>query len=373
MRARPYAEVLGSLRGQRRGITTGTCAQAAARAAALAVVGRVQPDFVELRLPVSSRPYSGALLRIPLVFLRREGEGYRAGVRKDAGDDVDVTNGLVIEALVSPGPGLGVLVEGGSGVGRVSRPGLPIPPGRAAINPTPLAMIRRDLEALAPQGMGFSVLVEVPGGEAAARATWNPRLGIVGGISIIGTSGVVEPRSSAAFRKSIARAAKAMVASGCREAHLTPGYVGEAYLHGLGLGDAQILLVGDHVGYGLRALAHHGAARAVLVGHAGKIVKIAAGLFNTHSRYGDARLETLAALAAADGAGTGIVRQILGLGTVEEAAGLLADAGLDAVFGTVARRASERAGLLSGIDVEVVILALDGRVLGSHPGPGEGP
>lgn len=370
VRAKPYAAALGTVRGLRRGITTGTCAQAAARAAALALSGREPRGHVRIELPPSSKPYSRAPILVPVAFVRREGDGYRAGVAKDSGDDDDATDGMVIEALVSVSEAPGIAIDGGAGVGRVTRPGLPVAPGLAAINPTPLAMIRRELLPLAPQGRGLSVIIEIPGGEAVAARTWNPRIGIVGGLSVIGTSGVVEPKSSAAFKKSIVRAAKAVAMSGQAEVYVTPGYVGEARLRSTGVPDEAVLVVGDHVGLGLRALAHYGATKIVLVGHAGKMIKITAGLFNTHSRFGDARLETLAAMAAAEGAGLELTRRILDAGTAEEAAGWLVEAGLASVFDSAARRAANRARILAGVPVDVVMLSLDGEVLGSSVGAG---
>lgn len=372
MRARPYAEVLGSIKGLRRGITTGTCAQAAARAAALALIDRPPGSEVEIELPRSSKPYSQARILVPLAFLRPEGGGVRAGVKKDSGDDDDATNGLVIEAFVRIEDAPGVTIEGGIGVGRVTRPGLPIAPGLAAINPIPRSMIGRDLAALAPAGRGFSALIEIPGGEAVAARTWNPRIGVEGGLSVIGTCGVVEPKSSAAFRKTIVRAARSIAACGFEMPYLTPGYVGEAYLRAKGVSDEETLVVGDHVGLGLRALAHYGARRILLVGHAGKLVKVSSGLFNTHSRFGDARLETLAALAAAEGADRALVSRILGLGTAEEASTLIIEAGLKGAFDAGARRAASRSRILCGVPVEVVMLALDGTVLGRGSSDGVG-
>ncbi len=374
VKARPYPEVLGCVRGLRRGLTTGTCAQAAAKAAAMACLGCAPGASVEICLPPSSKPYSGAAILVPLAFLRPEGGGWRAGVRKDPGDDADATEGLVIEALVAlealPGraageAGLGALrIDGGRGVGRVTRPGLPVPPGQAAINPTPRRMIARELAALLPSGAGFSVLLEIPGGEEVAASTWNPRLGIEGGLSIIGSSGVVEPASSAAFKKSLVRAARTVALASPEPAYLTPGYVGETYLRREGVPEAAILVAGDHLGLGLKSLARHGARRVELVGHAGKLLKVSAGLFNTHCRYGDARLETLAAFAGAAGAPPELIRRLLELDTAEEASRLVIEAGYRAVFDAAAARAARRASLLAGVPVEAVFLALDARVLG---------
>ncbi len=253
--------------------------------------------------------------------------------------------------------------------------------GEAAINPVPRAMLERELGALVRKARasgrlgpaeGLAATIDVPEGAAVAARTWNPRIGVAGGISIIGTSGVVEPKSSAAFKKTIDRTLKAYKAAGVAAPVITPGYVGERFLREAGVPDGAVVAVADHIGFALERAAKAGFTEAYLVGHVGKLVKVAAGLFDTHCRYGDARLETLAALAAAAGAERALVERLLGLGLAEEAVPLLLGAGLSDVFDRAARRASERSGLLSGLRVGCVVLGLDGAALGAWPRPDGG-
>jgi len=377
-----YRSVIGAVRGKRRGLSSGTCATAAAKGAAIALLSGRAPERVTLRLPPGKRPYAGRLIGIPLSALEPGGEAARAVVVKDAGDDVDATDGLAIGATVtvtklSDVSAPPVIVRGGSGVGVVERPGLPVAVGQAAINPVPRAMLERELGALVRKARaagrlgpdeGLVATIDVPEGVAVAARTWNPRIGVSGGLSIIGTSGVVEPKSSAAFKKTIDRTLKAYRAAGVAAPVITPGYVGERFLREAGVPDGAVVSVADHIGFTLERAAKAGCTEAYLVGHVGKLVKVAAGLFNTHCRYGDARLETLAALAAAEGAERALVERILGLGLAEEAVPLILDAGLGAVFTRLARRASERSCLLSGLRVGCVVLGLDASVLGAWPG-----
>lgn len=369
--SRDYREVLGSLRGPtgplRRGITTGTCAAAAAAAAARALVLGDRSDAVEITLPPGKRPWSGERISVPAVLTAVSGTEAAASVRKDAGDDADITNGAEIRATVRITDGPGIAIRGGRGVGTVTRPGLPVPVGEAAINPVPRAMIRAELERLAPAGRGFDVLIEIPEGEALAAKTWNPRIGVEGGLSIIGTSGVVEPASTAAFKRSVYRTAKAYAARGVRVPAVTSGYVGERYLKRRGVGEDRILTVGDHIGFALDAAARLKFESVELVVHVGKIVKVAAGIFNTHSKFGDARLETLAAHAGACGAPGPLVARLLGLKLAEEAVPLLRDAGFSEVFARIARRAAERSHERCGLPVSCVVLDLAGEELARWP------
>lgn len=362
-----YRKALGALKGKggpkRRGLTTGSCAQAAALAAAIVLSTGRTPETVRIVLPASGKPWSGKGIRIPVASAAIEGDEAVATVIKDAGDDMDITNGMPVVARLRRTPLSGIAIRGGRGVGRVTRPGLPVPMGEAAINPVPQAAIRRTLEAFAGAG-GLEVLLELPRGEELAPRTWNPRIGIEGGLSILGTSGVVEPASSAAFRLSIWRSLKAYRARGLESVWLSPGYVGEAYLRGLGVPDEELLAVGDHFGFALDACARLGFRRVGIAAHVGKLTKLAAGLFNTHARHGDARLETLAAWAGASGASRSLVERLLDLKLAEEAVPLLLEEGMGGVFGRIARRASERAGGRAGIPVACVMLNIKGSPLG---------
>jgi cobalt-precorrin-5B (C1)-methyltransferase len=333
------------------------------------------PAEVAIRLP------RGLPLTLALTAQSR-GEGWaRCGVVKDAGDDPDVTDGITVMAEVRPSRRPGIRIRGGPGVGTVRRPGLPVAVGQSAINPVPRRMILRELEPLLDRCPGLEVTISVPGGEELAGKTWNPRLGIEGGISIIGTSGIVEPKSTAAYKSSIAAALRVALGD---EASRLPlflafGYVGErVLLERFRIPEHRIVRIGDHVGFSLRQALKRGADRLVLIGHLSKLAKVAAGLFNTHSQFGDARLETIAAAAAAEGASAPLVRELLALETAEAAVEVLEGHGLAGSFNRVATRARERCllyaddllhvgGERTGQELAVALLDLSGRVLAVQP------
>jgi cobalt-precorrin-5B (C1)-methyltransferase len=364
-----YRSQLEAVNGLRRGITTGTCAQAAAKAAAMAIAGETV-GTVEVELPRSNRPYSGRRIGVPVASVWVENRVGTAKVIKDAGDDADVTDGTAIVATVRLREEPGIAIRGGLGVGRVTLPGLPVPVGEAAINPVPARMIRRELEALAPKGGGFDVEISVPAGEELARKTWNPRLGIEGGISIIGTGGVVEPKSSDAFVRSFGAHILAARKRGYRRIVVTPGYVGEKYLfETVGVPEGLVVTVGDHIGEALDRCVSAEFEEVMLVGHIGKLAKVAAGMFNTHSMYGDARLETIAAAAAACGASPEAVRTLLSTKMAEAAIGVVRDAGAEEAFAFIAERIVERCRtrVKEGVGLGCVLLALDATPLAIRP------
>jgi cobalt-precorrin-5B (C1)-methyltransferase len=389
-----YREQLGRLEGRRRGFTTGTAAAAAARAASAFLLSGEESPAVTVTLPAGRKKYSGIELIVPVAWYRREGEWAHAAVLKDAGDDDDVTHGAEICAKVRLGPPADpageIKVRGGEGVGTVTRPGLAVSPGESAVNPVPRRMILREVGrvieaarrgdvpdsakeaarrgdvpdsakeaarrnaaeegASSPgssaghdPGRCLEVVIYVPEGKTLAERTWNRRLGITGGISIIGTSGVVEPKSAEAFRASVGTVIRGIRKGGHRTLIVTPGYVGERYLFETARVPAdRVAAVGDHIGWSFREGARRGFRSFVLVGHVAKLAKVAAGIFDTHWSSGDARLETVAAWAAYEGADTETVRRLLSLELAEEAVKILEDAGLKSVFRRIAVRCIER-------------------------------
>lgn len=378
---RDYRDVIGQIdaprgprgvRRLRRGLTTGSCAQAAAAAAARLLCADAPPaigpeeQFVEITLPRGKKPWSGRSIAVPVAGLSLVDGVATATVVKDAGDDEDVTDGASIVAKVSRRDDSLIVIRGGAGVGVVTRPGLPVPVGEAAINPVPRRMIRHELERIG-EGKGFDVEICVPAGEEIAGKTWNPRIGVVGGISIIGTSGVVEPASSEAFQETVRRTARAFRKQGVDSVVVTLGYVGEAFLKRAGVADEQVLVVGDHIGFALDTCVGMGFESIAVVGHIGKLAKVAAGLFDTHSKYGDARLETLAAHAGALGATPDLIEQILGLSLAEQAVSLLREHALDGVFVRIARRASERSERRCDREIPYVLLDLEANELARWP------
>lgn len=344
----------------REGFTTGMCAAAAAKAAALLLFYNSAPAAVTVTAP------SGRKITLP-VAEAVAGEGWaRCGVVKDAGDDPDVTDGLTICATVRPAAS-GVVLRGGEGVGVVTRPGLAVPVGEPAINPVPRRLIIQEVAAVLPPGEGAEVTISVPGGERVAKETFNPRLGIVGGISILGTTGIVKPMSEEAYRDSLACAVAVAAAEGCRRLVLVPGRTGERIaVADYGFPPAAVVQTANFVGYILERAAAAGIEEVLLWGHHGKLMKVAGGIFNTHSRVADGRLEILAALAAAEGAAPVLVNRLLGLATVEEAAALLEEAGLRHLFSAAAERASRRAAayVRHRLRAGAVLLDRKGTILG---------
>ena len=380
--------------GGRRGFTTGSCAAAAAKGAATLLVTGDSPASVEIPLPSEDAAQESAVLCIPVEKCERSSTEARCAVRKDSGDDPDTTNGMLIVAEVSLSVEPGVTISGGPGIGRITRKGLPVPPGEWAINPVPLRMIREALAPLIPPGKGFSVAISAPEGEERAAKTWNPRLGIEGGISILGTTGIVEPKSTAAYLASIdtyISAALAFDSPRPGTIFLVPGYVGERTLaERYAVPRELIVPTGDHFGYALKKSIELGARCLHLFGHIGKWAKVAAGIFNTHCDYGDARLETIAACAGACDASSEQIRTLLALPLAEEAVPLLERWGLSKTFDMLAERmhcrcalhAGSRQPLVSscltsadkasippvgGVVFGVAVLSLQGDILGSYP------
>lgn len=347
----------------RYGYTTGTCAAAAAKgASAMLFSGRIL-DRVRVELP------AGMELELELCEARL-GDGWASCcVVKDAGDDPDVTDGIRVCARARRVEGEGIEVKGGEGVGVVTRPGLPVPPGSPAINPVPMAMIRKEVGEVLPEGAGVEVTIYVPGGEEVASRTFNPRLGIVGGISIIGTTGLVEPLSEEAYVKSIRMALSVLRAEGERRAAMVFGNQGERAARSLGIPERMVVKMGNFVGEMVDGLAEEGFSEALLLGHLGKVAKVAGGIFRTDGRVADGRFEVLGCHAALNGAGPDLIRGVLSSNTVEEAISLLEEAGLASTFDSICEAASRRCALRSGGKVLFGTVALDGsgRVVGSCP------
>ncbi len=283
------------------GYTTGTCAAlAAAGAVRLLLIGRV-PETVSLMTP------KGLRVEAPLEQCRMEGNTAICAVRKDAGDDVDVTAGALIFAQAGFSASPGVFVDGGKGVGRVTKPGLDQPVGAAAINRVPRQMIAEQVTTVCDElgyDGGVRVIISVPDGEKIAAKTFNPNLGIVGGISILGTSGIVEPMSMQALIDTILLEMRQARAEGAKHLILTPGNYGADFLHQQGFDARAVPIVkcSNFIGDALDEAAALGFESVLLAGHIGKLSKLAGGIMNTHSRYADCRTELFCAHAAICGA-----------------------------------------------------------------------
>ncbi len=297
------------------GYTTGTCAALAAQGAARLLLTGKPPRVLTLLTPkgweVSVRP----------IECRMQGQAAICSVRKDAGDDADVTDGLPVTATVSKTKVPGVVIDGGDGVGRVTKPGLDQPVGEAAINRVPRQMIRQQVEEVCRESGytgGISVIISIEGGAEAARRTFNPQLGVEGGLSILGTSGIVEPMSEQAIVDTIALEIRQHAAESNRLI-LTPGNYGTDFLHAQGWDTFGVPVVkcSNFLGEALDCAAVEGIEQLLLVGHIGKLVKLAGGIMNTHSRYADCRTELFCAHAAICGADTATCKALMNAATTD--------------------------------------------------------
>ncbi len=361
--------------GQKRlrlGYTTGSCAAAAARAAAELLLANHELAAVELETP------AGIKVIIDIEQVQRGPSWVECAVRKDGGDDADVTDGALVCARVSKTDAVGISIDGGFGVGRVTRAGLDQPPGAAAINRVPREMIEtqvQDAARTAGYDGGLLVVISVPEGERLAEKTFNPRLGIEGGISILGTSGIVRPMSEDALIASIHLEMDMRKAAGVRNLLVTPGNYGHDFaLSELGLDLDTSVQCSNFVGNTIDYAVSLGFESLLLVGHIGKLVKVAAGIMNTHSKVADARRETMAAHAALAGAPSAVIRAIMESVTTDEAIAVLDEANMRAtvmasITSSLDCQLKHRAG--SQMRIEAVFFSREHGLLGETPGARE--
>lgn len=359
----------------RKGFTTGSCGAAAAKAALYMLLTGSVKDEIEIITP------GGAVFRTEVKDIFREGNRVRCAVVKDGGDDPDVTTGLHVTADVCAeerGDGaLEIQIEGGQGVGRVTLPGLDQPVGNAAINRVPRQMIEKELSEVA-ELLDFRgrirVILSVPGGEAAAERTFNPRLGIEGGISILGTTGIVEPMSTRAILDTIRVELNQRKALGDRIAAVSPGNYGlnfmkETYGYDLNRSVKCSNYVGDTVDM-VREMDFRG---MLLTGHIGKLIKVSGGIMNTHSKEGDARMELLAAGVIRAGGSMDTLRGILNCRVTEEALGIiqaespaLLRTSMESVMDRILYYLRKRAG--EELPVECILYSNEFGLLAASPG-----
>lgn len=379
----------------RRGYTTGSCATAVSKAAVYMLLTNEKIDTVNIDTP------KGIYLSIPVVsseIKKNEdtGEIYSiCSVEKDGGDDIDATNGIEIFAKATwvyedeidkseknfSFEGDGFCVFSGDGVGIITKKGLSVEPGRAAINPVPQKMIAKEVESVL-KASGENVLndknsldnrkkvikitIFIPKGEEVANKTFNPRLGIVGGISIIGTSGIVEPMSDDGWKKSLSIELNMKKELGMDKIILVPGNHGESFISDRIGENSSIVRTSNFLGYMLMEAKRMGFKKILLAGHIGKFIKLSAGIFNTHSKVADARNEILIANLALMGASTELVRKIDSCLTTEEATDIVYENGFGEVFDIICEKCKKRAEMhvYNEIEIEVFIFKMDKTVLG---------
>lgn len=352
----------------RKGYTTGSCAAGASKAAVSMLVHGGRLDRIGIDTP------SGVRLELPVTDVEVNEGRVKCSVVKDGGDDPDVTSGLKIFAEAVYTGGKSISIKAGPGIGTVTQPGLKVQVGKPAINPGPMSMILKEVREVLKDGRGVEITLSVPGGEAAAEKTYNSRLGIVGGISIIGTSGIVTPMSEEAWKEAIAVELSVARAKGFRDMVFTFGNYGESFaVNELGMEKERIVKVSNFIGYMLDKAVEYELERVLLVGHLGKLVKVAAGIFHTHSRVADARMEILTAYAGLEGAAVEVLDRIYQCRTTEAAAQIIKEQGLEAVFDRIVRSASERCGqyAFNRIKTGTVLFNEDSTLLGMDEGAKE--
>jgi cobalt-precorrin-5B (C1)-methyltransferase len=351
----------------RTGFTTGACAAAAAKAAVRLLVRRAPLSQIETVLPNRQR--------VTFALQRCEDLGARAiaSVIKDAGDDPDCTNGaeLVAHAELKREPG--VEIRGGTGIAVVTKPGLGLEVGAPAVNPVPRRNITEMVEAelSGSEWHGAVITLSVPGGEEMAKETLNARLGLLGGISILGTTGIVRPYSTAAYKASVVQAIDVASERGIAELVLTTGGKSEAYamkLHA-DLPEEAFIQMGDFVGIALKRCARRGIARVLIAGMIGKLSKMANGKMQTHAAGSEVNLDLLAGLCAELGAGEDVCARVRSANTARHVLEICAAEGLTAITGLICKKAVEHAErhVDHALSVRAELLDFGGTLLGVHP------
>ncbi|MCR5758555.1 MAG: cobalt-precorrin-5B (C(1))-methyltransferase CbiD [Selenomonas sp.] len=347
----------------RSGYTTGACAAAGVKAALL-YEQHEEWDNIELRA------LDGTELVIPVKDITSCETGLTAEVVKFSGDDPDITNGVSVYTTIRhlKGAPPKIVFKAGKGIGTVTKPGLSVPVGEPSINPGPRKLICSAVaEVLGTDKIPLEVTISIPAGVELARQTLNPILGVEGGISVIGTTGVLRPMSEAGFKNSLVPQIDVAKAAGYKSLIFVPGKIGERLAAQWKLPNQAMVQTSNFIGFMLEAAQQRGVARVLLFGHIGKLIKVAAGCFYTHNRIADGRLETMAAYAAAAGLDTAGTQAILEANTTEDALAVLDKAGLKArVCQVLAQRASLRAQryLFQKMQVGTVMVTLTGELLG---------
>lgn len=356
----------------RMGYTTGSCAAAAAKAAAHMLLSGESVDHVSLMTP------KGIALYLEIEQIQKGESWVSCAVKKDAGDDPDVTDGIYVYARVEKSGGSEVTLDGGEGVGRVTRKGLEQKVGQAAINRVPRQMICKQVKAVAEsQGYesGLAVVISIPEGKALAGQTFNPRLGIEGGISVLGTSGIVEPMSEQALVETIQVEMKMQREKGLDYYYVVPGNYGQDFLEEtLGFDGEKSIRCSNYIGEMIDQAVQLEQPGILLVGHVGKLIKIAAGVMNTHSKQADCRMEIISAHAAMAGADRNTVTELMNCVTTTEAIEILErEQLLETVMQTIMDKIhfhlKQRAG--SKMQIGVVMFSKEQGILGKTKNAGE--
>ncbi len=353
----------------RTGYTTGTTAAAATKAALHALITGKTVEQVTVSLPKNRT----ATLKI--AWTKIENSSVTCAAIKDGGDDPDVTNGAEICSTVSFNANSGrINIDGGRGVGRVTKPGLGLEIGRPAINSTPMKMLQQAVMEVAEkqlQDRGVDVVISVPKGEEIAKKTDNPRLGILGGISILGTTGIVLPYSTASFAAAIRQSLDVAIAMGADTAVLTTGGRSEDFARALfkTLPDHCFVQMGDFAGYSIKQCASKKMRRAIIAGFIGKLTKMAMGIKQTHVKGSHVDMEFMARLAVQCGAPQSVVDEIRQANTARHAGEIIARNSIPGFFDLICKNVYEQMRQHSAgqLEIQVIMFEFDGKVQASYP------
>lgn len=356
----------------RTGYTTGSCAAAAAKAAACMLLSEETVEQVSLLTP------KGICLYLEIECIEHRRDYVSCAVRKDSGDDPDVTDGVLVFAKVSRCEGTSLKLDAGEGVGRVTKKGLEQRIGEAAINKVPRSMIlgavQEQRERFAYEG-GLDICIFIPEGKRLAEKTFNPRLGIEGGISVLGTTGIVEPMSEKALLDTIYLEMKVLKENGREWCYVVPGNYGSDFLtNHLKFDSSLSVKCSNYIGETIDDAVCIGMKGLLFIGHIGKLVKLAAGVMNTHSRQADCRMEILASHAALHGASRQTVKELLDSVTTAEAVEILKEKGLllpvmESVLERIERHLKQRAG--RELKIGAIVFSNEEGMLGATAEAGE--
>ena len=351
----------------RTGYTTGTTATAATKAALHALIGK-PTEGVTVSLP------KGKTATLKIAWTKIEGNRATSAAIKDGGDDPDVTHGAEICSTVSFSKSAGQInIDGGKGVGRVTKPGLGLEMGKAAINPTPKKMLEQAVLEVAKEQLekqGVDVVISVLAGEEIAKKTDNPRLGIMGGISILGTTGIVLPYSTASFAASIRQSLDVAIAMGADTAILTTGGRSEDFAKVMfKLPDHCFVQMGDFSGYSIKQCANKKLRKAIIAGFIGKLTKMAMGVKQTHVAGSHVDMEFMARLAAECKASPAVIDEIRGANTARHVSEIITKNRIAGYFDLVCKKVHEQMSehAKGQLDIEVVMFEFDGKVIGRYP------
>lgn len=321
----------------RKGYTTGSCAAAASKAAVMMLFTGIIVETVSIDTP------AGIRLSLPVSDVICISECcVSCSIVKDGGDDPDITTGLKIFAKAERKAKSGIEIATAEGIGIVTLPGLKVEVGKPAINPVPMKMILKEVSEVLPEGEGVLITLSIPKGEETTLKTYNPKLGIIGGISILGTSGIVNPMSEEAWKEALVAELSVISAKRKKNIVYVFGNYGENFVkNSLGLTIDNVIKISNFVGFMLEQAVEYGIESILIVGHIGKLVKVAAGIFQTHSKIADARMEIMTAYSALEGASNDIVSQIYKCRTTEAAIDIIERNQLRGVYGRIVSNVSK--------------------------------